>query len=305
MTDNVPPLKLKNKTGKKQRRRKKVKDFFYLFLGHRMGRAGVIVIIIFILVAFTAPYLRTVNPHQSGSASNILHPPTFHFWFGTDDLGRDIWSQTIFGSRVSLLIGFLSALVTVVTGAFIGIIAGYYGGILEEVLMRIVDFFMMIPELPLMIVLAAVLGPSIWNIIFVVSLVSWPTTARVVRSQVLSLKERPFVEASRCIGANDFLLMFGEILPNVIPILFAEAVVMITEAIYAEAVLSFLGLGDPTRISWGTMLHFAFESGAMASAPWWILPPILSIVILIIGFSFLGTAISDILKPGYKEMKGF
>ncbi|RKX84759.1 MAG: ABC transporter permease, partial [Spirochaetes bacterium] len=290
---------------KKNRKRKKIMEFFYLLFSHRMGIAGSIIIITFLFVAATAPLLRTVDPHQSGKASEILVAPSMHFWFGTDDLGRDIWSQTIFGSRVSLLIGFLSAIVTVLTGALIGIIAGFYGGILEEILMRIVDFFMMIPELPLMIVLAAVLGPSIWNIIFVVSLVSWPTTARVVRSQVLSLKERPFVEASRCIGASDFLLMFGEILPNVIPILFAETVVMVTEAVYAEAVLSFLGLGDPTRISWGTMLHFAFASGAMSSAPWWILPPILSIVTLIIGFSFLGTAISDILKPGYKEMKGF
>ncbi len=302
---SIPSLVLKDREKRRARRRKKIRDFFFLLFGHRMGLVGSIIIVTFIAVAIAAPVLHTVDPKQSGKAANILQPPSFHFWFGTDDLGRDIWSQTLYGSRISLLIGFLSAIVTVVTGAIIGIIAGFYGGVIEELLMRIVDFFMMIPELPLMIVLAAVLGPSIWNIIFVVSLVSWPTTARVVRSQVLSLKERPFVEASRCIGANDFLLMFGEILPNVIPILFAEAVVMVTEAIYAEAVLSFLGLGDPTRISWGTMLHFAFESGAMASAPWWVIPPILSIVILIIGFSFLGTAISDILKPGYKEMKGF
>lgn len=261
-----------------------------------MGKVGTAIIIFFLFIAFAAPLLRTVSPHQSGNAVEILIPPNGQFWFGTDDLGRDVWSQVIFGSRVSLLIGFISAFATVVTGALIGII--------EEILMRIVDFFMMLPALPLMIVLAAVMGPSIWNIIFVVSLISWPTTARVVRSQVLSLKERPFVEASRCIGASNSLLMFREILPNVVPILFAEAVIMITEAIYAEAVLSFLGLGDPVRMSWGSMLHFAFDSGTMSRAPWWVLPPILSIILLIIGFSFLGTAISDILKPGYKETKG-
>ncbi len=302
---NIFSLMEKDRASRRERKRKKIREFFYLLLGHRMGLVGVIIIVGFLLVALIAPVLHTVDPHQSGSVENIMQPPSLNFWFGTDDLGRDIWSQILYGSRVSLLIGFLSALVTVFTGALIGIIAGFYGGIVEEILMRIVDFFMMLPELPLMIVLAAILGPNIWNIIFVVSVVSWPTTARIVRSQVLSLKERPFVEASRCIGANDFLLMFGEILPNVIPILFAEAVLMITEAIYAEAVLSFLGLGDPTRISWGMMLHFAFESGVMASAPWWVLPPIVSIVTLIIGFSFLGTAVSDILKPGYKEMKGF
>ncbi|RKX93292.1 MAG: ABC transporter permease [Spirochaetes bacterium] len=293
-----------NKKRKQKIRNQKIKDFLYLLIDHKMGKIGVGIIVIFLFVALAAPLLRTVSPHQSGNASEILIPPNSQFILGTDDLGRDVWSQVLYGSRVSLLIGFVSALATVVTGTLVGIIAGFYGGILEEVLMRIVDFFMMLPALPLMIVLAAVLGPNIWNIIFVVTLISWPTTARVVRSQVLSLKERPFVEASRCIGAKNSFLMFGEIFPNVVPILFAEAVIMITEAIYAEAVLSFLGLGDPVRMSWGSMLHFAFDSGTMARAPWWVLPPIVSIILLIIGFSFLGTAVSDILKPGYKEKKG-
>lgn len=293
-----------NNKRKQTIRNQKIKDFLYLLIDHKMGKIGVGIIVLFLFIALAAPLLRTVSPHQSGNASEILIPPNGQFILGTDDLGRDVWSQVLYGSRVSLLIGFVSALATVITGTLIGIIAGFYGGILEEVLMRIVDFFMMLPALPLMIVLAAVLGPSIWNIIFVVTLISWPTTARVVRSQVLSLKERPFVEASRCIGAKNSFLMFGEIFPNVVPILFAEAVIMITEAIYAEAVLSFLGLGDPVRMSWGSMLHFAFDSGTMARAPWWVLPPIVSIILLIIGFSFLGTAVSDILKPGYKEKKG-
>ncbi len=297
-------ISLNNKQKKTKIRRQKIKDFISLLINHRMGKVGVGVIIFFLFIAFAAPLLRTVNPHQSGNAVEILIPPDGQFWFGTDDLGRDVWSQVIYGSRISLLIGFISALATILTGTLVGIIAGFYGGIIEEILMRIVDFFMMLPALPLMIVLAAVLGPSIWNIIFVVSLISWPTTARVVRSQILSLKERPFIEASRCIGASNSLLMFGEIFPNVVPILFAEAVIMITEAIYAEAVLSFLGLGDPVRMSWGSMLHFAFDSGVMARAPWWVLPPILSIILLIVGFSFLGTAVSDVLKPGYKETKG-
>ncbi len=304
MTNAEKAAEIVNRKRKKEIRKQKVRDFLYLLMNHRMGKVGVVIIVLFVFIAFAAPLLRTVNPHQTGKVAHILIPPNGQFWFGTDDLGRDVWSQVIFGSRVSLLIGFISAFATVFTGALIGIFAGFYGGYIEELLMRIVDFFMMLPALPLMIVLAAVLGPSIWNIIFVVSLISWPTTARVVRSQVLSLKERPFVEASRCIGATNSFLMFREILPNVIPILFAEAVIMVTEAIYAEAVLSFLGLGDPVRISWGSMLHFAFASGTMANAPWWVLPPILSIVILIIGFSFLGTAVSDILKPGYKETKG-
>jgi peptide/nickel transport system permease protein len=202
------------------------------------------------------------------------------------------------------MIGFMAGALSILIGSLIGLIAGFYGGRVEELLMRFVDFFMMLPELPLMIVLAAMLGPSIWNIILVVSIVNWPTTARVVRSQVLSLKERAFVEASRCIGASDGYLIFREILPNVIPIIFAQAVLMVTWAIYSESVLSFLGLGDPTTITWGMMLNFAFESGAMSRAIWWVLPPIASIVTLILGFTFFGTAVSDVLKPGYRESRG-
>ena len=287
------------------RKTNKLKEFFQLLFGHPMGAIGVAIITLFLAMALFAPFIGTVDPSASGDVDNLLMPPSSQFWFGTDDLARDIWSQTIYGSRISLTIGFVAALITVFSGTLVGLVAGYYGKILDEVLMRIVDFFMMLPELPLMIVLAAVLGPNMWNIILVVSLVSWPTTARVVRSQVLSLKERPFVESSRCIGASNFQLMFAEILPNVVPLMFAQAVIMITEAIYAEAVLSFLGLGDPTSISWGMMLHSVFESGVIAESYWWVVPPIVSIVTLIVSFSLLGTAISDILEPGYKEKKGF
>ncbi len=287
------------------RKTNKLKEFSQLLFGHSMGFVGLAIITLFLAMAFFAPFLGTVDPTASGDTDNLLMPPSSQFWFGTDDLARDIWSQIIYGSRISLTIGFVAALITVFSGTFVGLIAGYYGKILDEVLMRIVDFFMMLPELPLMIVLAAVLGPSMWNIILVVSLVSWPTTARVVRSQVLSLKERPFVESSRCIGASNFQLMFSEILPNVVPLIFAQAVLMITEAIYAEAVLSFLGLGDPTSISWGMMLNHVFESGVIAESYWWVTPPIVSIVTLIVSFSLLGTAVSDILEPGYKEKRGF
>ncbi len=278
--------------------------FFSLLMTHRMGRAGLIIFALFAIMALFAPFLRTIDPGKTGEVANILQPPSLTFWLGTDDLARDIWSQVIYGSRMSLLIGFLAGALSIFIGSFIGLFAGFYGGKVEEILMRFVDFFMTLPELPLMIVLAAMLGPSIWNIIFVVSIVNWPTTARVVRSQVLSMKERAFVEASRCIGASDSYLIFREILPNVVPIIFAQAVLMVTWAIYSESVLSFLGLGDPTTITWGMMLNFAFQSGAMSRAVWWFLPPIVSIVTLILGFTFFGTAVSDVMKPGYKEKMG-
>lgn len=283
---------------------KQIRDFLKLLMTHRMGRAGLIIFLIFAVMAIFAPLLRTVDPTKSGAMQDILKPPTFNNWLGTDDLGRDVWSQVIYGSRISLAIGFLAGTLSIFIGSFIGLIAGYYGGRVEELLMRFVDFFMTLPELPLMIVLAAMLGPSIWNIVLVVSIVNWPTTARVVRSQVLSLKERAFVEASRCLGASDSYLIFREILPNVVPIIFAQAVLMVTWAVYSESVLSFLGLGDPTVISWGMMLNFAFESGSMARAMWWVAPPIFCIVSLILGFTFFGTAVSDVMKPGYRETRG-
>lgn len=283
---------------------KTVQQFFHLLVGHSMGRIGALLITFVLIAALFAPYLGTVDPQASGQREDILNSPSTEHWLGTDDLGRDVWSQIIFGSRVSLAIGLITAFVTVVTGTLIGLIAGYYGGLIEEVLVKIIDFFMMLPVLPLMIILAAVLGPNLWNIILVISVVSWPTTARVVRSQVLSIKERPFVEAARCIGAGNVRLMFGEIMPNVLPLMFAQAVLMITYAIYDETILAFLGLGDPTRISWGSMLHFAFESGVMARSPWWIGSPIVSIIILIVGFSLLGTAVTDVLTPQYREAKG-
>lgn len=283
---------------------KSLKLFCLLLVGHSMGKIGILLIVLVLIAAIFAPILRTVDPQKAGISEEILQPPSRKHWLGTDDLGRDVWSQIVFGSRVSLAIGLITAFVTVVTGTLVGLMAGFFGGWIEEILVKIVDFFMMLPVLPLMIILAAVLGPSLWNIILVISVVSWPTTARVVRSQVLSIKERPYVEAARCIGAGNARLMFGEIMPNVLPLMFAQAVLMITYAIYDEAILAFLGLGDPTRISWGSMLNSAFESGVMARSPWWIGPPIASIIILIVGFSLLGTAVTDVLTPHYRETKG-
>ncbi len=278
--------------------------FFKLLLTHKMGLGGIVVFVILLFAVIFAPYLGTVEPMRTGLAENILSPPSSQFWLGTDHLARDIWSQTVYGARIALLVGFTAAIATVGIGSLVGLTAGYFGGRLEELLMRFTDFVMMLPYLPLMIVLAAVLGPSIWNIILVVSIVYWPFTARVIRSQVLSLKERGFVEASRSIGASDSYLIFREILPNVVPLIFAQAVLMVTWAIYAEAVLAFLGLGDPTTISWGMMLNYAFATGLMTIAPWWVIPPITCILVTILAFTFLGTAVSDVLKPGYKEKRG-
>ena len=281
-----------------------LRKFLKLLLTHGMGRAGVVIFVILGIVVIFGPYMRTVDPIKTGVLQNILQPPSSQFWFGTDHLARDVWSQTIYGARIALLVGFTAAAVTTAFGTLVGLVSGYFGGKTDEVVMRIVDFFMMLPYLPLMIVFAAVLGPSIWNIILVIGITYWPFTARVIRSQVLSIKERAFVEASRSVGASDRLLIFSEIMPNVVPLMFAEAVLMVTWAIYAEAVLSFLGLGDPTTVSWGWIVNRAFNSGVIRDFLWWVIPPITCIAATILAFTFLGTAVSDIMKPGYREARG-
>jgi len=280
------------------------KEFSRLVMQHRMGIAGIILFAIFGFIAIFAPFLRTVDPMRGGLPVNILEPPSSQFWLGTDNLARDVWSQTVYGTRISLTIGFIAAFVTVGIGTLLGLIAGYFRGKIEEVVMRIVEYFMMLPFLPLMLVFTAVMGQNIWNVVLLIGVLAWTGTARIIRSQVLSLRERAFVEASRSVGAGDRLLIFGEIMPNVVPLVFAQGIVLCTWAIYAEATLAFLGLGDPNVMSWGKMLNLAYTSGYLTRAPWWVIPPIACIVLLILAFTFLGTAVSDIMKPGYREARG-
>jgi peptide/nickel transport system permease protein len=174
----------------------------------------------------------------------------------------------IYGSRISLIVGFAAAAVSVILVLLIGIISGYMGGLIDEVLMRITDFFLVIPTLVLMIIIAAIIGPSLINVIFVISLLSWPPTARMVRSMVLSIKEWPFIESAKASNAGRLYIMFVHVLPNIIPIVFANATLAIADAIFSQASLVFLGVGDVTDISWGEILHYAVSSGALSAGDW-------------------------------------
>jgi len=285
---------------RKSVRREMFKEFLRSFLNNKMGVAGAAIVLFFTVIALFAPLMITHDPSKPGSPDEILLPPSKKFLLGTDTMGKDIFSELIIASRVSLLIGFLAAGTAVIIGSLVGLLSGFYGGIVDNLLMRIVDVIMAIPGLPVMIILAAILGPSIWNIIIIIAVLGWPSTARIVRSQVLSVKERPFVEAARCIGASDLSLMFREIMPNVIPVVSAQTVMMVANAIYNESVLSFLGLGDPLHISWGMMLHYAFSSGVMTTAWWWSIPPGLAIALLVLGFAFLGSGLNEVLNPRFR-----
>lgn len=265
----------------------------------RMGRAGLAMIATILLIIIVGPVLFAFDPAGYGSSSEaILRPPSSTHWMGTDELGRDVFRQILIGGRISLLVGLSATAIAIVLGAGIGLASGYYPGWRDTTMMRVTDFFLVLPTLPLIIVLAALFGQSILITSLVIGLTSWPPTARIVRSQVLSLRERPLVMRIRSLGASDLRTVGVHILPNVSPLIFANLVLVLAGAILAEASLAFLGLGDPVHVSWGTMLHYAFTSGAMSRGAWWyFLPPGIGIVIIVLGFSLVGHALDRISSP--------
>jgi len=228
------------------------------------------------------------------------YPSGNQYWLGLDSQGRDIFSQVIWGSRIALLVGFLSAFFTVVLGVVVGLVAGYVGGKVESVLMRFTDVILVLPGLPLIITLAAVLGASIWNIILVISLLGWPGIARIIRSEVLSLKERPFIDSARVTGASTTRIVFRHIAPNVMPLAFLYMTFAVSGAILTEAALSFIGLGDINTMSWGIMLQLVSQSRSL-QAWWWLLPPGIAITLISLSFFLVGRAFDEIVNPRLRK----
>jgi peptide/nickel transport system permease protein len=265
----------------------------------RLGRVGLLLLAATFVVAILGPIVLPFDPTLVGtSAKTILAPPSGGHWLGTDELGRDVLRETIQGAQVSLLVGLVATAISMLVGSFIGIAAGYTLGLADDILMRLTDFFLALPTLPLIIALAALFGQSTVILILVIGLTSWPSTARIVRSQVLSLRERQFITRVRSLGATDYRIVTSHILANVLPLIFANTVLVIAGSILSEATLAFLGLGDPVHVSWGTMLHFAFETGATGRGAWWyILPPGIGIVVVVLGFILSGHTLDRILNP--------
>lgn len=234
--------------------------------------------------------------------SRFRIPGQLHGILGTDHLGADLWAQFVYGTRTSLLVGFVVAVLAVIVGTLVGIISGYLGGWVDELLMRVVDVMISIPFLPVMIVVVAIVGQSLEALIFLVAIFSWMSVARLVRSQTLTLRERTFVEAARAAGARPNYIMRSHILPNVLGLVFASLVLLIPSAIVTEATLSFLGFGDPTVPTWGRILQNAKSFGAFTSlAWWWILPPGLALTLLAMAFVFMGNTLDDILNRRNRE----
>lgn len=275
----------------------RVKRTWLEFRRNRIGILGLFISLFFVFVAVFAPLIAPYSPADI-YVGTPLSPPSKKFPLGTDELGRCILSLIIYGSRISLLVGVVAALINISIGTIIGLICGYYRNILSDVLMRVTDAFIMMPSLALMVVLAAILGPNIYTIILAIGITTWPTTARTVMSQVLSIKERAYVEAVRAAGGSDSYIIFHCILLNVLPIVFTNMILSIATAVLYEAGLSFLGLGDPTRISWGIILYYANTSGAIISGAWWyVIPPGVCIILLVVAFTFVSHGLDEILNP--------
>ena len=275
------------------------------------GVVGLAILLVFAVLAI-APSVF-VGPLETATTAtgSSLEPPSAAHIFGTDELGRDILNLTVHGARVSMTIGLLATLITVVFGALIGIVAGFLGGSTDNVLMRFTDFFLVLPTFVLAIILAPVIldivgtdaelfgiRATLLVIVIVIGLTSWATTARIIRSQTLSIRERMYVDRARVIGSGSAHIMRRHILPNVVNLIVAQAVLTFATAVFTETSLSFIGLGDPFAPSWGQILESAQSAGAPGLGAWWyIVPPATCVVLVVLSFTLVGNALDDILNP--------
>ncbi len=269
-----------------------------------VGWIGLVLLVALTSAALLAPLISPYDPEET--VADPFQPPSRSHLLGTNDIGQDILSELIHGARISLAIGFLAASIAVSIGTAVGVTAGFLGGWTEMVLMRAVDLVLVIPFLPLMILLAAYLGPSYWNIIIVIGILVWARPARVVRSQVLSVRCLDYVEAALALGSRPARVMLRHVLPAVLPLSLAQFILAASNSILIEAALSFLGLGDPTAKSWGSMLFYAQARSAFLSGAWvwWVLPPGVLITAATLGFAFVGYSLEEVLNPRMRRGGG-
>jgi peptide/nickel transport system permease protein len=269
------------------------------FTTHRSGVFGLAILVLFVGVALAAPLLASSSGLDVTRANGpVLGAPSSHYWLGTDENGRSVVTLLIWGARISLFVGLSATVISMVIGTFLGLVSGYFGGWIGRITFRLTEWFLVIPFLPLAIVLATVLGRGLFNIVIVIGVTSWPGTALLIRSQTLSIKERAYVERAQAIGAGRWHQLGRHVLPNVMPMVFANTTLTVAIAILSETTLSFLGLGDPTRTSWGTMLDGAFEVGAITTGCWWyIVPPGVCVVLVVLAFTLVGQSLEEVLNP--------
>ncbi|MBC7812631.1 MAG: ABC transporter permease [Burkholderiales bacterium] len=272
-----------------------------VFQRDRLALAGLVIFIFFLIVAIFAPVIAPYDPQdviEEGGIWLSNEKPSFEFLLGTTNIGRDIFSQLVYGSRAALLVGFSAAVAVSIIGTIIGLLSGYYGGWIDTILMRLADVAFGIPFLPFIIVLTAFLDPSLWNIVFAMALLLWRDTSRVIRSQVLIIKEQAFISAARVSGASDMRIIFLYVAPSILPLSFLYGSLAIGWAILTEASVSFLGFGDPDAVSWGFMLQDAFLSQALSrGAYYWFIPPGICIMLTVMAGFFIGRGYEEVLFP--------
>jgi len=290
-----------------QLRKRRLHTTWKVFRETRVGLVGVGILSFFVVMAlasFIPPLIDDMYIPLYGNDPSIigLSEPSLRHLLGTDYFGRDLLSQLLEGAKWALIVGVTAATASVVLGTVIGLISGFYGGIVDTLLQRTADIMMSLPAFAMILVVGSVLeGISIWNIVILIGIMGWPGTSKVIRSQVLSLRERPFIESARVSGASNFRIIFRHIAPNVLPLSFLYMAFGVTGAILLEAALSFIGMGDPMTVSWGMMLQWCRASGFAFQAPFWMIPPGVCITLLALGFYLVGVGTEQIINPRLRK----
>jgi peptide/nickel transport system permease protein len=284
------------------RRRAAARTVWREFVANRGGLVGLGVLTLFVLVAIFIPLLVDETALDVTKATGRrLQPPSGQFPLGTDESGRSVLALVLWGSRGSLVVGFAATLLSVLIGTTVGILAAHFGRWISAILMRFTDFFLILPSLVLAIALSTVLGGGQATIIIAIGVVSWPAGARLVRAQTLSVEARPYIERAQALGGGHGHVIFKHVLPSVLPLVFVNTTLAVGSAIVSESTLTFLGLGDPNNVTWGTILHAAQNAGAVTFGAWWyLLPPGIAIAMVVLSFTMVGRALETVLNPKLK-----
>ncbi|NBH09858.1 ABC transporter permease [Amycolatopsis sp. SID8362] len=285
------------------RRRASIARTWREFAGQRAALIGLVLLGATVVVALLLPLISDQTGLDVTKATGEpLSPPNGDFWLGTDNFGRSVLLMTIWGTRISLLVGFSAALLSVVIGTLIGITAAHFGGWVSATLLRFTDFFLVLPSLILAIALSAVLPKGVGTIIVAIGLTAWPSTARLVRAQTLTIESRPYIERAHALGGGHLHVIGKHVLPGVMPLVLANTTLVVGNAVIADATLSFLGVGDPNSVTWGLVLESALNNGAISRGAWWnVLPPGIAIVLVVLFFTLVGRGLETVLNPRLKK----
>ena len=272
------------------------------FIHNKKAMLGLAIVTILVLAVVFIPLFADLDPYTTDRAAGFNKPPSDAHILGTDDVGRDLFARLLYGGRISLFVGITSTIISVLIGIPLGLIAGYFRGTAESIIMRTADAFMSFPSMVLILVLVAVFGPSILTVTVVIGVLGWTAIAKLIYGNVLSIREREYIQAARAVGVSTKNILFAEVLPNAIPPVWANISFRVAGAILTESSLSFLGMGVQTpQASWGNIIFAAQNLLVLTARPWVWLPPGICIILVVIGFNFIGEGVRDALDPKTKE----